>query len=190
MMLKSQLLIMQVRGSSLLNLLHLTFIMCLSTVYPTYPSPGRPAAALLTPTPPTLTTTTLQRQGGSELPGLDARCISNLIWALVKLEVATEPSSFGVELLTNMHPVVLRQLPRFTSQGLANIIWGYSKMPVPPVELMVGIVDQMNKMLSGRDPYSPPEFDAQVSRREPCRGNVLPPLASALRPIAAAEKAA
>ncbi len=55
-------------------------------------------------------------QTGS-LKGFDARGISNLVWAIVKLEIPIENSGdVGYELLQNLSPLVLFFLPSSSSQ--------------------------------------------------------------------------
>lgn len=45
-------------------------------------------------------------------------------------------------------------------QGLANLLWSYAKMTVPPVDVMMVIVCRMTEML--QDPHMSHNFDAQV----------------------------
>lgn len=90
--------------------------------------------------------------------GLDARCVSNLIWAIIKLELAAESGSLGEELVLTASPLVVHFLPKSSSQGLANLLWAYAKMPSPPVEVMMVIVLRMERLL--RDDAA--QFDAQV----------------------------
>lgn len=47
---------------------------------------------------------------GEDIKGLDSRCVSNLVWAVVKLEVALEPGCVGCELIRNVSPLVVRFL--------------------------------------------------------------------------------
>lgn len=47
-------------------------------------------------------------------------------------------------------------------QGLANLLWSYAKMTVPPVEVMMIIVNRMTELLQERD--APSHFDAQVCK--------------------------
>jgi hypothetical protein len=46
-------------------------------------------------------------------------------------------------------------------QGLANLLWSYSKMELPPLDVMMAIVKQMTELLC--QPTSAASFDAQVS---------------------------
>ena len=85
----------------------------------------------------------IKLMGGEEVKGLDSRCVSNLIWALVKLEVDLEVGSLGYELIRNVSPLVVRFLSSSSSQGLANLLWAYSKMPAPLLEAMMLIVAEM-----------------------------------------------
>lgn len=50
--------------------------------------------------------------------------------------------------------------PTFHCQGLANLLWSYSKMEVPPLDVMMSIVRQMTDLLA--QPASAASFDAQV----------------------------
>lgn len=95
-----------------------------------------------------------------DLKGLDARCVSNLIWAVVKLELAMEPGSLGTELVLNVSPLVIKLLPQSSSQGLANLLWAYAKLPVPPVDVMMAIILRMTLLLTSDD--SSAQFDAQA----------------------------
>lgn len=95
-----------------------------------------------------------------DLKGLDARCVSNLIWAVVKLELAMEPGSLGTELVLNVSPLVIKLLPQSSSQGLANLLWAYAKLPVPPVDVMMSIILRMTLLLTTDDSSS--QFDAQA----------------------------
>ncbi|KAG1674473.1 hypothetical protein FOA52_003078 [Chlamydomonas sp. UWO 241] len=92
--------------------------------------------------------------------GFDARCVSNLIWALVKLEVPTEPGALGHEVVHAVSPLVLHFLPMASSQGLANLLWAYSKMTEPVLHVMMMIVAEMTGRLQCAK--SPATFDAQA----------------------------
>lgn len=61
-----------------------------------------------------------------DVKGLDARCVSNIIWAVIKLELAVEPSSLGSQLILNASPLVIKFLPQSSSQVLR---WAGSKFP-------------------------------------------------------------
>eukprot|EP00195_Chlamydomonas_chlamydogama_P011872 CAMPEP_0202890262 /NCGR_PEP_ID=MMETSP1392-20130828/735_1 /ASSEMBLY_ACC=CAM_ASM_000868 /TAXON_ID=225041 /ORGANISM="Chlamydomonas chlamydogama, Strain SAG 11-48b" /LENGTH=628 /DNA_ID=CAMNT_0049573799 /DNA_START=109 /DNA_END=1995 /DNA_ORIENTATION=+ len=102
----------------------------------------------------------LQLMHHEGVKGLDARCVSNLIWAIIKLEVATEPGCLGFELVHNVSPLVIHFLPTSSSQGLANLMWAYSKMPIPPTQVMMVITAEMAKRLDQN--HVAPEFDAQA----------------------------
>ncbi len=45
-------------------------------------------------------------------------------------------------------------------QGLANLLWSYSKMELPPLDVMLAIVRQMTVLLC--QPLSAASFDAQA----------------------------
>jgi hypothetical protein len=71
-----------------------------------------------TPSPDTgeaevVATTTSHKPGG----GADyARCLSNLIWALVKLELVDKADSVAAALIMDITPLVLHFIPRYNSQ--------------------------------------------------------------------------
>ena len=48
--------------------------------------------------------------------GPDAQCISNLIWALVKLDISADPGSIGYNLVKNTSPLVIYFLSGSSSQ--------------------------------------------------------------------------
>lgn len=90
--------------------------------------------------------------------GLDARGVSNLIWAIVKLDLTADPGCNGRDLIQAASPLVLHVLPTSSSQGLANLLWAYSKMPVTPLKMIMKIAGEMALRLeteAGR-------FDAQA----------------------------
>lgn len=51
-----------------------------------------------------------------EVKGIDARCVSNLIWALVKLDLALEAGCTGNEVIISISPLVLRLLNQSSPQ--------------------------------------------------------------------------
>lgn len=102
----------------------------------------------------------MRLMGGDVVKGLDSRCVSNLIWALVKLEVDLEVGSLGYELIRCVSPLVIRFLSSSSSQGLANLLWAYSKMPAPLLEAMMLIVAEMSERL--HDIKASQQFDAQA----------------------------
>lgn len=95
-----------------------------------------------------------------EVKGIDARCVSNLIWALVKLDLAVETGCIGNDVILSISPLVLRLLSQSSPQGLANLLWAYAKLAEPPVEVISAIMAQMTEMLN-RD-QSGSLFDAQA----------------------------
>ena len=152
-----------------------------------------------------------------EVKGMDARCVSNLVWAIVKLEVAAESGQLGYELVQTASPLVVRFLPQSScqvcvcvllavagcldcrhpyvlqlslprcfnpasthrtqytflsglhpptsptpsrTQGIANLLWSYAKMSVPPLDVMMAIVVRMTEML--HSPATALQFDAQA----------------------------
>ncbi|GLC73306.1 hypothetical protein PLESTF_001358700 [Pleodorina starrii] len=95
-----------------------------------------------------------------EVKGIDARCVSNLIWALVKLDLALEAGCTGNEVIISISPLVLRLLNQSSPQGLANLLWAYAKLAEPPVEVISSIMSQMTDMLSRDQTGS--LFDAQA----------------------------
>ena len=48
--------------------------------------------------------------------GLDAQCVSNLIWAMVKLDVSSDPSSPGYMVVQNASPLVMYFLSSSSTQ--------------------------------------------------------------------------
>lgn len=98
----------------------------------------------------------IKLMGGEEIKGLDSRCVSNLIWALVKLEVDLEVGSLGYEVIRNVSPLVIRFLSSSSSQGLANLLWAYSKMPAPLLEAMMLIVAEMAEVGMSSSPAADP----------------------------------
>ena len=48
--------------------------------------------------------------------GPDAQCISNLIWALVKLDISTDSGSLGYATVKNASPLVIYFLSGSSSQ--------------------------------------------------------------------------
>jgi hypothetical protein len=92
--------------------------------------------------------------------GLDAQCLSNLIWAMVKLDVSSEPCSPGYEVVQNASPLVMYFLSNSSSQGLANLLWAYSKMSVPLMDVMMMIVAEMANRLHSVEGVT--QFDAQA----------------------------
>ncbi|KAL6765749.1 hypothetical protein V8C86DRAFT_1782152, partial [Haematococcus lacustris] len=107
-----------------------------------------------------------QLLAGQQIKGLDARCVSNLIWAIVKLELVGDtnpPLRHGHDIVATSSPLVLKFLDTASSQGLANLLWSYSKMRVagmPPVEVMMAIMQRMTHLLS--QPDAAATFDAQA----------------------------
>ncbi|EFJ43826.1 hypothetical protein VOLCADRAFT_118954 [Volvox carteri f. nagariensis] len=95
-----------------------------------------------------------------EVKGIDARCVSNLIWALVKLDLALEAGCTGNEVIISISPLVLRLLNQSSPQGLANLLWAYAKLAEPPVEVISSIMSQMTDMLTRDQTGS--LFDAQA----------------------------
>eukprot|EP00198_Chlamydomonas_reinhardtii_P013529 XP_001702866.1 predicted protein [Chlamydomonas reinhardtii] len=95
-----------------------------------------------------------------EVKGIDARCVSNLIWALVKLDLALEVGCIGNEVILSISPLVLRLLGQSSPQGLANLLWAYAKLAEPPIEVIASIMTQMTDMLA-RD-QTGNLFDAQA----------------------------
>ncbi|PNH12308.1 hypothetical protein TSOC_000797 [Tetrabaena socialis] len=95
-----------------------------------------------------------------EVKGIDARCVSNLIWALVKLDLALEAGCIGNEVILSISPLVLRLLGQSSPQGLANLLWAYAKLVEPPLEVISAIMSQMTDMLSRDQTGS--LFDAQA----------------------------
>eukprot|EP00955_Chlamydomonas_euryale_P028807 303980-Chlamydomonas_euryale.AAC.16 len=87
------------------------------------------------------------RQPSEKSRGFDARCVSNLVWALVKLEVPTDAGTYGYDVVSSVSPLVVHFLPMSSSQGLANLLWGYSKMNVPVLDVMMMIVAEMTVRL-------------------------------------------
>ena len=51
-----------------------------------------------------------------EVKGLDARCVSNLVWAVIKLEVASDATHLGSEVVQAVSPLVIRFLPQSSCQ--------------------------------------------------------------------------
>ncbi len=51
-----------------------------------------------------------------EVKGIDARCVSNLIWALVKLDLAVETGCIGNDVILSISPLVLRLLSQSSPQ--------------------------------------------------------------------------
>ncbi|GIL44487.1 hypothetical protein Vafri_1938 [Volvox africanus] len=95
-----------------------------------------------------------------EVKGIDARCVSNLIWALVKLDLALEAGCTGNEVIISISPLVLRLLNQSSPQGLANLLWAYAKLAEPPVDVISSIMSQMTDMLTRDQTGS--LFDAQA----------------------------
>ncbi|GFR47217.1 hypothetical protein Agub_g8900 [Astrephomene gubernaculifera] len=95
-----------------------------------------------------------------EVKGIDARCVSNLIWALVKLDLALDVGCTGNEVILSISPLVLRLLNQSSPQGLANLLWAYAKLAEPPVEVISSIMTQMTEMLTRDQTGS--LFDAQA----------------------------
>ncbi|KAG2450561.1 hypothetical protein HYH02_005062 [Chlamydomonas schloesseri] len=95
-----------------------------------------------------------------EVKGIDARCVSNLIWALVKLDLALEVGCIGNEVILSISPLVLRLLGQSSPQGLANLLWAYAKLAEPPIEVIASIMTQMTDMLARDQTGS--LFDAQA----------------------------
>lgn len=98
----------------------------------------------------------LQQPG--KFRGFDARCVSNLIWALVKLDVTTERGTLGADVVQSVSPLVLHFLPTSSSQGLANLLWAYSKMSEPDLRVMMTIIVEMTTRLQSESS----NFDAQA----------------------------
>eukprot|EP00983_Pelagomonas_calceolata_P099257 1158438-Pelagomonas_calceolata.AAC.3 len=71
------------------------------------------------------------------IKGLDARCVSNLVWALVKLEVA---DSTAKDIVGAVCPLAVHFLAQSSSQGLANLLWSLDKMADPSHETMMAII--------------------------------------------------
>lgn len=57
----------------------------------------------------------LIQKGG--IKGLNAHCVSNLIWAIVKLDVASDPLGPGYELIRNSSSLVMYFLSTSSSQA-------------------------------------------------------------------------
>ncbi|KXZ56119.1 hypothetical protein GPECTOR_1g10 [Gonium pectorale] len=95
-----------------------------------------------------------------EVKGIDARCVSNLIWALVKLDLALDAGCTGNEVILSILPLVMRLLGQSSPQGLANLLWAYAKLSEPPVEVIASIMSRMTEMLSRDQTGS--LFDAQA----------------------------
>lgn len=53
---------------------------------------------------------------GPDIKGLDARCVSNLVWALVKLDLASEVDCMGTEVILSISPLVTKLLPQSSPQ--------------------------------------------------------------------------
>ncbi len=104
---------------------------------------------------------TLQAALCAGVKGVDARCVSNLVWSLVKLDLALGPGCAGYELVMKARPVVLRVLHQSSPQGLANQLYAYAKIQEPPMEVVGALMGRMTEMLA-RDGHL---FDAQVRRR-------------------------
>ena len=56
----------------------------------------------------------------NDVKGLDARCVSNVIWAVVKLDLASDPGCLGTELILSISPLVAKLLPQSSPQVCAR----------------------------------------------------------------------
>jgi hypothetical protein len=88
--------------------------------------------------------------------------------ALVKLEVATEQGSLCYDVVQLASVFVLHCLSSSSCQGLANLLWAFSKMAEPQLAVMMKIVAEMTVRLMTAA-YNG-AFDAQVRPR--CGMNV------------------
>eukprot|EP00798_Chlamydomonas_sp_ICE-L_P031622 gene31622-6816_t len=95
-----------------------------------------------------------------KIKGLDSRCVSNLVWSMIKLDMVSDPEGIGADLVHSCLPIVVHFSATCSSQGLANLLWGYSKMPMPPTPVMMHIVKEMTIRLSSPQAYD--RFDAQA----------------------------
>ena len=126
-------------------------------------------------------------RGGSG--GIDGRCLANLLWALAKLDLAPADSAAGggangaggaggassggggcalsTEIAACAAPLVLRALPTFTPQGLANALWSLSKLPpaAAPPDVVAALAGRIAAELTAALRATPRDagpFDAQA----------------------------
>ncbi len=95
------------------------------------------------------------------LGGLNARCISNLIWSLVRLDVTAEGAPGDVcAVLDAACPLVQLLVGECSGQGLANLLWSFAKIPGASPEVLICLVSHMVAALD--EPSKSEVLDAQV----------------------------
>ncbi|MEW5313950.1 MAG: hypothetical protein WDW38_005480 [Sanguina aurantia] len=89
---------------------------------------------------------------------LEIRTLVNLVWSVVKLELANDPFSLGFELLHSSAPRVILLLPGCSAQGVGNLLWAYSKLEKQPEKVMLALVVHITDTLVA----NPAALDAQA----------------------------
>ena len=62
------------------------------------------------------------------------------MWALAKLDLSPDAAALSSEIAANAAPFVLRSLGGASPQGLANLLWSYSKLPAAPQPVVAALV--------------------------------------------------